>query len=525
MLADVEGCEEGTISRRKSLAVGYLPQDPLIDPGRTVFETVAKGQIVATGSAADWDPGHRVAAVLTKLGLDAWERRMDKLSRGESRRVALAQTLLSDPELLLLDEPTNHLDADTVLWLEETLFDFQGAALIVTHDRYFLDRVVDRMLEISKGALTSYEGGYTEYLEARREQAERKEAEDRKRVRFLEKELAWARRSPPARTGKQKARRQRAQELASEKRERERTRQGEVELDMGDTPRLGSRVVDIHNLSFRYGDEVVIKDFSDRLLAGERVGVVGPNGVGKTTLLRLLNGEEEPDAGTIAVGENTRIGYFSQDRVINPTLSVERAVSETEWVQVGGRSVHRRAYLDRFLFPPDVQRQTVGSLSGGERNRLRLAGLLLQEFNLLMLDEPTNDLDLDTLQIFEEALESFSGCVVVVTHDRYLLDKLATSLWVFEGEGRVYRHHGSWDSHLAHREEARELEEAERREKEQSRRTEKATAARAASPSMNKGNSRGWRRGLLDSKWKRTNFQRSWATRRSIRGRRPELAQ
>ena len=468
ILAGIEAYEEGVIARRQRLVVGYLPQDPKIDPARSVFET-----------AADWEWSHRVATSLTRLQVEGWDRKMGELSRGECRRVALARTLLSEPELLLLDEPTNHLDADTVLWLEEILFDFRGAVLVVTHDRYFLDRVVDRMIEISNGALTSYNGGYTEYLEACAERAAREEAEDARRVSFLERELAWARRAPPARTGKQKVRRRRALGLASEQRDRERMRQGEIELDIGDIPRQGRRVIDIHELSFRYGDEVIIQDFSDQLLAGERVGVVGPNGVGKTTLLRVLTGEESPNSGRIVLGENTRIGYFDQDRAIDPRLSVERAVSKTDWVTVGGRSVHLRAYLDRFLFPPQAQRQKVSSLSGGERNRLILARLLLQEFNLLILDEPSNDLDLDTMRVLEEALESFSGCVVVVTHDRYLLDKLATSLWVFRGGGEVYRHHGGWDSYLARREKGREDYAALRREQERGRQKARAEVARA----------------------------------------------
>jgi ATP-binding cassette subfamily F protein uup len=371
---------------------------------------------------------------------------------GERRRIAVARVLLPEPDLLLLDEPTNHLDPDTILWLEETLFDFRGAVLVVTHDRYFLDRVVDRMIEIAGGGLTSYDGGYTEYLEARAEREALERVEEAKRLRFLERELAWARRSPPARTGKQKARRRRARRLAAEQRERERGKTKIALLEMGEAPRLGSRVLELEDVAFSYGAAQVIAGFSDRLLEGERIGLVGPNGVGKTTLLRMLVGQLEPTAGKVERGENTRIGYLPQARPLDPDVTVGRSVSDGDWVTVGGKKMHLRAYLDRFLFPPEVQTQKVRSLSGGERSRLLLARLLLQDFNLLVLDEPTNDLDLETLGILEESLDGFAGCVVVVTHDRYFLDRLATSLWVFEGEGRIRRHHGTWDAYLARRE-------------------------------------------------------------------------
>ena len=475
ILAGLEGHDGGEIALRNDVQVGFLPQEPAMDPDRTIFQVAEEG--MAAGGE-EWETGHRVEAMLTRLGVSEWDRRVEGLSGGERRRVALARTLLGEPDLLLLDEPTNHLDADTVLWLEETLFDFPGSALIITHDRYFLDRVVDRMIEVSPRGLVSYDGGYTEYLEARAAREERERTEEGKRRRFLEKELAWARRSPPARTGKQKARRRRAKELAREQREAERRQVGQVDLEMTGAPRLGSRVVELHGVSKAYGDQVILRDFSDRLLAGERIGVVGPNGVGKSTLLRLVVGEEEPDEGEIVLGENTRIGYFDQERELDPDLSVERAVSEVDRVTVGGREVHLRSYLDRFLFPPEVLGQKVSSLSGGERNRVLLARLLLQDFNLLVLDEPTNDLDLDTLRILEDALESFEGCLLIVTHDRYLLDRLATSLWVFQEEERVHRHHGSWDSYLARREEEEGVRARRRKEEEKRRREERATRAR-----------------------------------------------
>jgi len=514
ILAGEEAPDEGTLAYRKDLRVAFLPQLPEVQPDRTIFETAGEGmgdlpallrrydrvngklgadpppseaeallaeqsrlasRIEALGG---WDAGHRIEAILTRLGIQEWDRTMGTLSGGEARRVALARTLLTDPELLLLDEPTNHLDADTVLWLEETLFDFAGAVLVVTHDRYFLDRVVDRMVEVSTHGLSFYEGGYTEYLQARALRKERMRVEEAKRTKLLEKELAWARRSPPARTGKQKARRERAREMARTQKEEERHRVGQVELEQREGPRLGRTVLELEEVRKSYEGRTVLAGVSDRLQAGERIGVVGPNGAGKSTLLRIVIGEEEPDEGSVVLGQNTKIGYLAQDRELDPEMQVGRVVADSDWVEVDGGRIHLKAYLDRFLFPPHLHEQRVASLSGGERTRLLLARLFLQSFNLLVLDEPTNDLDLETLQVLEDVIEGFQGCVLVVTHDRFLLDKVATSLLVFEGEGRVRRHHGRWDDYLARREEARAREVERAREEERQRREVRAEAGR-----------------------------------------------
>jgi ATP-binding cassette subfamily F protein uup len=360
--------------------------------------------------------------------------------------VAVARALLAEPELLLLDEPTNHLDADTVLFLEEYLIDYAGAVLLVTHDRYFLDRVVDRMLELSDGELTGYAGGYTEYLAAQAERAQWQATVDAKRRRLIEKELEWARRSPPARTGKSRARIERARTLEEESREFRARQRGELALPAPDSIRLGRTVLNLHGIRKQFGDRVLIDGFVAKLRAGERIGIIGPNGAGKTTLVRIILGEEPPSEGVVERGVNTRMAYFDQQRAqLDPELSVYEAAGGTDWVEIGGRRMHLRSYLEDFLFPTARQQQQVSSLSGGERNRLALAKLFMQPANLLILDEPTNDLDLVTLQVLEAALLEYPGCVLMVTHDRFFLDKIATALLVFEGNGVVHRHEGGFE--------------------------------------------------------------------------------
>ncbi|HKP74163.1 MAG TPA: ABC-F family ATP-binding cassette domain-containing protein [Longimicrobiaceae bacterium] len=480
IVAGAESADAGTLAFQRGIRVGYLAQEPEFEADATILSAAASGrpelmeaigeyhavaEALARGDGgADrllarqeqaaaridalggWDYEHRLEAVLTKLGVERWERPVAGLSGGEQKRVALARVLLQQPELLLLDEPTNHLDADTVLWLEEHLQEYLGAVMLITHDRYFLDRVVERMIEVSSAELTPYPGGYTEYLEAKAERMERLAVEEDKRKKLIAQELEWARRSPPARTGKAKARLDRAGALQAEQREKRLPARTSVEIAVNAPPRLGRTVLELKRVTKGYGGRTLIRDFSSILQAGERIGIIGPNGSGKTTLLRMILGMEPPDAGEVIVGKNTRVAYFDQQRSdVDPEKSVFEAAAEQDWVMVGGERVHLRGYLERFLFPVPQQRQKVSSLSGGERNRLLLAKLFLTDANLLILDEPTNDLDLVTLQVLESVLMEWSGCVLLVTHDRFFLDKVATGLIVFEGDGALRRHAGGYD--------------------------------------------------------------------------------
>ncbi|HET7275199.1 MAG TPA: ABC-F family ATP-binding cassette domain-containing protein [Longimicrobiaceae bacterium] len=479
IVAGVEGVGDGTLAIQRGATVGYLAQEPTFAPGDTIHSAAAAGNPslhqalaeyqkvaakLAAGSSTEstlarqgeltariealggWDWEHRVEAMLTRLGVGGWERSVEGLSGGERKRVALARVLLQRPDLLLLDEPTNHLDADTTLWLEGHLAAYAGAVMLITHDRYFLDRVVSRMIEVSRGELTSYPGGYTEYLEARAEHMDRLAVEEGKRAKLIDQELAWVKRSPSARTGKQKARVNRLADRQAQHASAESSRQAVAEMRFGDPPRLGRTVLDLEHISKSFGERNLIRDFSTILRAGERIGIIGPNGAGKTTLLRIILGEEDADEGRVVLGKNSRIAYFDQRREdLDPDSSIYEAVADEDWVMVAGNRVHLRSYLEGFLFPVPMQSQKVRSLSGGERNRVLLARLLLQDANLLILDEPTNDLDLVTLQVLEATLADFPGCVLVVTHDRFFLDKVATGLFVFEEGGVVHRHEGGYE--------------------------------------------------------------------------------
>ena len=377
-----------------------------------------------------WDVEHRINSLCHRLGIGALEVRAQDLSGGQQKRVALARVLLARPDLLLLDEPTNHLDAQTVQWLEEELLEYPGALILVTHDRYFLDRVVGRMFEVEEGKIETYEGNYTQYLAQKQVQMEQKHAQQSRILNVLRREEAWLKRGAKARTTKQKARKGRVKQLQDRV---DNTSPRDVSLEFAPDSRVGGTILELRHLTLAVEDLLLAQDISFIMREGERVGILGPNGCGKSTLLKTIMGQLQPVAGEVVLGRKTRIGYIDQQRSgLDPELKVTEVLGPGEWVEVNGKKRHKTGYLEDFLFTPFEQRKLVSVLSGGERARLLLALLMLQGANLLILDEPTNDLDIPTLQILEQALIDYSGCVLLVTHDRYLLDRVTTSILSFE---------------------------------------------------------------------------------------------
>ncbi|MCE9666598.1 ABC-F family ATP-binding cassette domain-containing protein [Myxococcus stipitatus] len=479
ILAGAARADTGELQLRRQARVTYLPQEPEFAVGATVASelSVAQGplrealtahadlsrrlestppdaqpklleQLAALSDRIEqmggWDTEHHAKTLLDRLGVKDWDRPVAQLSGGLRKRVAIARALLTRPDLLLLDEPTNHLDADTVDWLEEELDKLPGALLLVTHDRYFLDGLVDRIVEIQPGGgLTSYPGNYQAYLEQKLVAQENAELAQHKRERWIAQEVAWLRRGPEARRTKSKARIERAQKLMAEKGF---TRPKVADLRVAAAPRLGHTVIESEGLEKSFGERKVLSNVEFRLQRGERVGLVGPNGVGKTTFLRVLLGELPPDGGKLVIGKNTKVAYYDQNRAqLDPEQTVYDAAAQGEdWVELGDGKVAMRDYLDDLLFPVPMQRMKVKALSGGERNRLLLARLFLEGANVLVLDEPTNDLDIVTLNVLERLLLDFGGSTLLVTHDRYFLDKVATSILTFEGEGRVVRYEGNY---------------------------------------------------------------------------------
>ena len=473
--------DAGELQLRRGARVTFLAQEPEFPPGATVAGELSVAQAPLRDALAEhhalshalgplrgdaldragaqlarladrieslggWDTEHQARTLLDRLGVKDWERPIAQLSGGVRKRVAIARALLARPDLLLLDEPTNHLDADTVDWLEDALDALPGALLLVTHDRYFLDSLVDRVVEIQPGGgLVSYPGNYQAYLEQKLSAEADAERSEHKRGRWIAQEVAWLRRGPEARRTKSRARIERARRLMAEPRFR---RPRVPELQLAESARLGHTVLEAKGVAFGWPGREVFRDVSLIVQSGDRVGIVGPNGAGKTTLLRVLLGELAPIEGTVVRGRTVRVAHFDQGRAsLDPEQTVYEAASSEEHVELGGRTVALRDYLDDLLFPVPMQRMKVGALSGGERNRLLLARLFLQGANLLVLDEPTNDLDLPTLNVLERLLLGFGGAVLLVTHDRYFLDKVATRIVAVEGDGTVVSWPGNFTTY------------------------------------------------------------------------------
>lgn len=480
IIAGLDTADSGKIVHANRFHVEYLPQNPSFDEDSSILDQVFYGESALIqllreyeGALADlqlspsdekkqsrvlalqtkmdaadaWESNTQAKTILTQLGLHDFTQKVSELSGGQRKRVAMARALIQPADLLILDEPTNHIDNETVEWLEEYLSRYKGALLLVTHDRYFLDRVTNRTFELDRGKLFSYEGNYATFLEKRAEREDNEAAAESKRQNLLRRELAWLRRGAKARTTKQKARVQRAEEL------RDRVVEGPgAKMDMAlGASRLGKKVIELEQISKSYGDRQLIKDFSYIVLPGDRVGIIGPNGSGKSTLLNMLAGRIQPDAGTIDIGQTVKIAYYTQDSVeMNEKLRVIEYVKEAaEVIQTSdGESITASQMLERFLFSPHMQYTPISRLSGGERRRLYLLRTLMGEPNVLFLDEPTNDLDIQTLSILEDYLEQFPGAVITVSHDRYFLDRTVDHLFAFEGQGRIRDFMGNYSVYL-----------------------------------------------------------------------------
>lgn len=480
IIAGIEKEYQGEVVWSPGYSVGYLEQDPKLDPSKTVREVVQEGVQPIMDMLKEYDEINmafaepdadfdkllaRQAELQDKLdAADAWnidqklDRAMDALrcppddanvttlSGGERRRVALCRLLLQQPDVLLLDEPTNHLDAESIDWLEQHLQQYAGTVICITHDRYFLDNVAGWILELDRGEGIPWKGNYSSWLEQKTTRMAQEEKQASKRRKTLERELEWIHMAPKARHAKQKARLEAYDKMLNEE---QKEREEKLEIFIPNGPRLGNKVINAEGVAKSFGDRLLFEDLNFMLPPNGIVGVIGPNGAGKTTLFRMIIGSEKADRGTFSVGETVKIGYVDQQHAdIDPNKSVFETISGgTEFIRVAGREINARAYLSRFNFTGADQEKKCGVLSGGERNRLHLALTLKSEANVLLLDEPTNDIDVNTLRALEEGLENFAGCAVVISHDRWFLDRICTHILAYEGDGKVFWFEGSYSEY------------------------------------------------------------------------------
>src|SRR3954464_6333815 len=500
--AGVAQADSGEFTRRRDLVTGYMPQVSGLDDAATVHANILSGaqrildlitayesvpgDSARSGIVLDqishfdgWNLEHRIKSLVTNLHAPDPDRVVGTLSGGEKRRVALCRALLARPDFLILDEPTNHLDTGSIEWLEDFLARYAGTCLFVTHDRYFLDRVATRIVELSRGQFTSCEGNYTDYLLARVQRQAVEEMQEHKRQKFLKRELQWVRRAPRARRTKSVDRVERYFEMAAQDAPEAEL---DVELIIPTPPKLANRVIELRDVSVELGGRTLFQHVNLNLVAGERLGVVGRNGLGKSSLLKVILQELPVASGEVEIGARTQINYVDQNRLLldDDKTVWEEVGSGGEHVTLGEQSITLRAYLRRFLFTEERINTKISQLSGGERSRVLLAKILKRGGNVLMLDEPTNDLDLGTLRLLEEALVAFGGCVIVVSHDRYFLNRVCTSILAFEGEGRVTYNVGNYDYYLEKRSARDSLRDQKSETKGQSRSDPAPTAAAAA---------------------------------------------
>lgn len=455
VMAGIDPPDSGIVTRAGGVRVAYLPQNPLFDGETTVLQQVMKGVAIDEERAKDAKviqqaDEYQCKSILNQLGLGDYDQKIAQLSGGQKRRVALACALAAEAEVLILDEPTNHIDSEMVDWLEGYLKRFQGALLMVTHDRYFLERVVNRIVELDHGKLYSYPANYSQYLELKAQREEMALATERKRQSLYRKELAWIQRGARARSTKAQFRVDRFEQLKNSEYVPD---QSKLEVSALSS-RLGRKIIEIDNISKAFDGKQLVRDFSYNLLRGDRIGIIGPNGYGKTTLVRMICGLLEPDSGTIVRGDTIKIGYFSQESFIgeefDPSVkAVDYIRSISQEIQTPEGTLSASQMMEKFLFPSELQYTEIGRLSGGERRRLYLLRVLMEAPNVLVLDEPTNDLDIETLAVLEDYLESFPGVVIAVSHDRYFLDKLMNHVFVLAGNGEVRHYIGGYADYRA----------------------------------------------------------------------------